>query len=154
MQDKITSVNKIAQQEKEGQLSESIGLTDPLNKRIEDILKIKDEVPGLTPYPSSESLHEFESDEIDLGQYWYYAIKAKQIKKKMDQATKAFHERDDHYRDPKLYDSFYAEYTKHIEKLHQQLRAINEILSKQKTDVGIYEYPSSSSLVLHLGGTR
>ena len=124
-------------------------MTDPLNKRIEDILKIKDEVPGLTPYPS-ESLHEFESDEIDLGQYWYYAIKAKQIKKKMDQATKAFHERDDHYRDPKLYDSFYAEYMKHIEKLHQQLRAINEILSKQKTDVGIYEYPSSPSLVLHL----
>ena len=38
-----------------------------------------------------------------------------------------------------------------IEKLHQQLRAINEILSKQKTDVGIYEYPSSPSLVLHLG---
>ena len=67
MQDKITSVNKIAQQEREGQLSESIGLTDPLSKRIEDILKIKDEVPGLTPYPSFESLHEFESDEIDLG---------------------------------------------------------------------------------------
>ena len=130
MQDKITSVNKIAQQEREGQLSESIGLTDPLNKRIEDILKIKDEVPGLTPYPSLESLCEFESDEIDLGQYWYYAIKAKQIKKKMDQVTKAFHERDDHYRDLKLYDSFYAEYTKHIERLHQQLRAINEILSK------------------------
>ena len=98
-----------------------------------------------------ESLHEFETDEIDLEQYWYYAIKAEQIKKKMDQATKAFHEKDDHYRDPKLYDSFYAEYTKHIEKLHQQLKTINEILSKQKTDMGIYEYPSSPSLVLHLG---
>ena len=48
----------------------------------------------------------------------------------MDQATKAFHEKDDHYRDPKLYDSFYAEYTKHIKKLHQQLKAINEILGK------------------------
>ena len=35
----------------------------------------------------------------------------------MDQVTKAFHERDDYHRDPKLYDSFYAEYTKHIEKL-------------------------------------
>ena len=35
--------------------------------------------------------------------------------------------------------------------MHQQLRAINEILSKQKTDEGIYEYPSSPSLVLHLG---
>ena len=67
MQDKITSVNKIAQQEREGQLNESIELTDPLNKRIEDIPKIKDEVPGLTPYSSLESLHEFESDEIDLG---------------------------------------------------------------------------------------
>ena len=151
MQDKITSVNKIAQQEREGQLNESIELTDPLNKRIEEILKVKDEVPGLTPYSSLESLHEFESDEIDLGQYWYYAIKAEQIKKKMDQVTKAFHERDDYYRDPKLYDSFYAEYTKHIEKLHQQLKTINEILSKQKADVGIYEYPSSPSLVLHLG---
>ena len=56
----------------------------------------------------------------------------------MDQVTKAFHEKDDHYRDPKLYDSFYAEYTKHIEKLHQQLKAINEILSKQKADMQEY----------------
>ena len=48
----------------------------------------------------------------------------------MDQATKAFHEKDDYYRNPKLYGSFYAEYTKHIKKLHQQLKAINEILSK------------------------
>ena len=92
MQDKIASVNKIAQQKREGQLNESIELTDPLNKKIEDILKIKDEVPGLTPYSSSESLCEFESDEIDLGQYWYYTIKAEQIKEKMDQATKAFHD--------------------------------------------------------------
>ena len=141
----------MAQQEREGQLNKSIELTDPLNKRIEEILKVKGEVPGLTPYSSLESLCEFESDEIDLGQYWYYAIKAEQIKKKMDQATKAFHERDDYYRDPKLYDSFYAEYTKHIEKLHQQLKTINEILSKQKADVRIYEYLSSPSLVLHLG---
>ena len=69
----------------------------------------------------------------------------------MDQATKAFHERDEYYRDPKLYDSFYAEYTKHIEKLHQQLKTVDEILSKRKADTGIYEYPSSPSLVLHLG---
>ena len=62
----------------------------------------------------------------------------------MDQATRAFHERDEYYRDSKLYDSFYAEYTK-------QLKAVDEILSKQKTDTGIYEYPSSPSLVLHLG---
>ena len=69
----------------------------------------------------------------------------------MDQATKAFHERDEYYRYPKLYGSFYAEYTKHVERLHQQLKTIDEILSKQKTDAGIYEYPSSPSLVLHLG---
>ena len=48
----------------------------------------------------------------------------------MAQATKAFHERDEYYRDPKLYDSFYAEYTKHVEGLHQQFKTINEILSK------------------------
>ena len=30
----------------------------------------------------------------------------------MDQATKAFHERDEYYKDSKLYDSFYVEYTK------------------------------------------
>ena len=99
------------------QLNESIELTDPLNKMIEEILKVKGEVSSLTSYPFSESLQEFESDEIDFGQYWYYAIKAEQIKKKMDQATKAFHERDEYYRDPKLYDSFYAEYTKQVERL-------------------------------------
>ena len=65
--------------------------------------------------------------------------------------TKAFHEKDDYYRDPKMYDSFYAEYTKYIKKLHQQLQTINEILSKRKADMGIYEYPSFPSLVLHLG---
>ena len=31
------------------------------------------------------------------------------------------------------------------------LRQLTGILSKQKTDTGIYEYPSSPSLVLHLG---
>ena len=69
----------------------------------------------------------------------------------MDQATRAFNERDKYYRDSKLYDSFYAEYTKHVERLHQQLKTVDEILSKQKTDTGIYEYLSSPSLVLHLG---
>ena len=151
LQDKITFVSKMAQQEKGRQLDESIELADPLNKRIEEILKVKDEAPCLTSYPSSESLWEFESDEIDFGQYWYYAVKAEQIKKKMYQATKAFHERDEYYRDSKLYDSFYAEYTKHVEKMHQQLETADEILSKQKADTGIYEYPSSPSLVLHLG---
>ena len=85
----------MAQQEKGRQLNESIALTYPLNKRIEEILKVKGEVSSLTLYPSLESLQEFESDEIELGQYWYYAIKAEQIKKKMDKATKAFHERDE-----------------------------------------------------------
>ena len=56
LQDKITSVSKMAQQEKGRQLNESIELADPLNKRIEEILKVKDEAPSLTSYPSSESL--------------------------------------------------------------------------------------------------
>ena len=43
----------------------------------------------------------------------------------MDQATRAFHERDEYYKDSKLYDSFYAEYTKHVEKLHQQLKTVD-----------------------------
>ena len=48
LQDKITSVSKMAQQEKGRQLTESIELAVPLDKRIEEILKIKDEAPGLT----------------------------------------------------------------------------------------------------------
>ena len=68
----------------------------------------------------------------------------------MDQATKAFHERDEYYRDSKLFDSIYAEYTKQVEGLHHQLKAVDRILSKQKTNTRIYEYPSSPSLVLHL----
>ena len=84
----------MAQQEEGRQLAESIELAGPLDKRIEEILKVKDEAPSLTSYPSSESLQEFESDEIDFEQYWYYVMKVEQIKKKMDQATKAFHEKD------------------------------------------------------------
>ena len=128
-----------------------IELSGPLNKRIKEVLKIKDEAPSLISYPSSESLQEFESDEIDFEEYWYYAVKAEWIKKKMDQATRAFHERDEYYKDPKLYDSLYAEYTKQVEGLQHQLKAITGILSKQKTNTGMYEYPSSPSLVLHLG---
>ena len=130
MQSKITSVNKIAQEQKKDQLDGTIDLVDPLEKAVGKISKVEDKVLGLTPYPSSESLCEFGSEEINLGQYWYYAVKAEQIKKKMDQATKAFHEKDDYYKDPKLYDSFYAEYTKHIEKLENQLKSINEVLGK------------------------
>ena len=84
---------------------------------------------GLISYPSSASLQEFESDEIDFEQYWYYAVKAERIRKKMDQATRAFHERDEYYRDSKLYDSLYTEYTKHVEGLHQQLRVVDRILN-------------------------
>ena len=69
----------------------------------------------------------------------------------MDQATRAFHEREEYHKDPKLYDSLYAKYIKQVEGLHHQLKAITGILSKQKTKTGIYEYPSSPSLVLHLG---
>ena len=38
-----------------------------------------------------------------------------------------------------------------LKRLHQQLKTVDEILSKRKADTGIYEYPSSPSLVLHLG---
>ena len=69
----------------------------------------------------------------------------------MDQATRAFQERDEYYKDSKLYDSLYAEYTKQVEGLHHQLKAITGILSAQKTKTGMSEYPSSPSLVLHLG---
>ena len=125
LQDKLASVSKVTQQEEGRQLTE---LSGPLNQRIKEVLKNKDEAPSPISYPSSESLQEFESDEIDFEQYWYYAIKAEQIKKKMEQATKAFHERDEYHKDPKLYDSLHAEYTKQVEGLQHQLKAITEIL--------------------------
>ena len=53
------------------------------------------------------------------------------------------------HKDPKLYDSLYAEYTKQVEGFQHQLKVINKILTTQKTDAGMYEYPSSPSLVLH-----
>ena len=76
---------------------------------LRKFLKVKDEASSLISYPSSESLQEFESDEINAEQYWYYAVKTEQIKRKMDQATRTFHERDEYHKDPKLYDSLYAE---------------------------------------------
>ena len=151
LQDKLTSVSKMAQQEEGRQLTESIELSGPLDKRIEEVLRVKDEAPSLISYPSSESLQEFKSDEIDFEWYWYYAVKAEWIKKKMDQATRAFHERDEYHKDSKLYDSLYTEYTKYVEGLHHQLKTVDGVLSKWKTDTGIYEYPSSPSLILHLG---
>ena len=56
----------MAQQEEGRQLAEMIELAGPLDKRIEEILKVRDEAPSLMSYPSSESLQEFESDEIDF----------------------------------------------------------------------------------------
>ena len=56
----------MAQQEEGRQLAESIELSHPLDKRIEEVLRIKDEAPSLISYPSSESLQEFASDEIDF----------------------------------------------------------------------------------------
>ena len=58
LQEKITSVSKMVSQEKGRQLNESIELADPLDKRIEEILRVKDEAPSLISYPSSESLYE------------------------------------------------------------------------------------------------
>ena len=46
----------MAQQEKGRHLNESIELTDPLNRKIEEILKDKGEVSSLTSYSSSDSL--------------------------------------------------------------------------------------------------
>ena len=66
LQDKLTSVSKMTQPDEGRQLTESIELSDPLDKRIEEVLKIKDEAPSLISYPSSESLQEFESDEVDF----------------------------------------------------------------------------------------
>ena len=72
----------MAQQEEGRQLAESIEFAGPLDKRIEEILKVKMKLQASQSYPSSESLQEFESDEIDFEQYWYYTMKAEQIKKK------------------------------------------------------------------------
>ena len=66
----------MAQHEERRQLAELNELAGPLNKRIEEVLRVKDETPSLMSYPSSESLQEFESDEIDFEWYWYYAVKA------------------------------------------------------------------------------
>ena len=60
LQDKLASVHKATQQEEEGQLTESIKLSGPLDQRIEEVLKVKDETPSLVSYPSTESLQEFE----------------------------------------------------------------------------------------------
>ena len=85
---------------------------------------------NLTSYPSPESLQDFDIEEIDTQHYWYYAIKAERIKMKMDQATKAFNERDKACQDLAQYDQAYAEYEQYDRKFHQQLVTIKDILSK------------------------
>ena len=49
---KLTSVSKLAQQKEGRQLAESIELSGPVDKRIEEVLKIKDEASSLISYPS------------------------------------------------------------------------------------------------------
>ena len=51
------------------------------------------------------------------------------MKKKMDQAAKAFSERDKSCHNLAQYDQAYAEYEQH-EKLHHQLVEIKDMLSK------------------------
>ena len=72
-----------------------VALDDSPKKEDKDITGIAETTPvRLTSYPSSESLQDLDFDEIDTQHYWYYAIKAERIKKKMDQAAKAFSKRD------------------------------------------------------------
>ena len=51
LQDKLASVSRVTQQEEGRQLTESIELSGPLDKRIKEVLKIKDEAPSLISYP-------------------------------------------------------------------------------------------------------
>ena len=48
----------------------------------------------------------------------------------MDQAAKAFSERDKNCHDLAQYDQAYAEYIKYNEKLHHQLVVVKEMLNK------------------------
>ena len=104
-------------------------MSGPLDQRIKEVLKIKDEAPSLISYPSSESLQEFKSDEIDFEQYWYYAVKAEQIKRKWIKQQELSMRGMNTIKTPKLYDSLYAEYTKQVEGLQHQLKAVTGILS-------------------------
>ena len=129
-----------------------VALDNSPKKENKDILGIAETIPvRLTSYPSSKSLQDLDFDKIDTQYYWYYAIKAERIKKKMDQAAKDFSERDKSCHNLAQYDQAYAEYEQHNEKLHCQLVVVKEILSKQKQSEGLYEYPSTPSLVSHLG---
>ena len=69
----------------------------------------------------------------------------------MDQAIRAFHERDEYIKIPSCMTAFMLNMQRKLKGLQHQLKAITGILSKQRTNTGMYEYPSSPSLVLHLG---
>ena len=142
--------SQISGQEEE--LKALVALDDSPKKKNKDISGITETTPvRLTSYPSSESLQDFDFEGIDTEHYWYYAIKAERIKKKMDQAAKAFSERVKSCQDLAQYDQTHAEYEQHNKKLHCQLITIKDMPSKQKQSEGLYEYPSASSLVSHLG---
>ena len=91
---------------KEDELEASVPCRmNPPRKKDKGISGITEPTPvRLTSYPSSKSLQDFDSEEIDTQHYWYYAIKAERIKKKMNQATKAFNERDKSCQDQAQYD--------------------------------------------------
>ena len=106
-------------------------LDDSPKRENKDILGIAETTPvRLTSYPSSESLQDLDFEEIDTQHYWYYVVKAERIKRKMDQAAKAFSERDKNCHDLAQYDQACAEYKQHNEKLHHQLVVIKDMLSK------------------------
>ena len=153
MQDKTVSVkgppSQVNGQEEE--LKALVALDNSPKKENKDISGIAKMAPvRLTSYPSSESLQDLDFEEIDTQHYWYYVIKAERKKKKMDQAAKAFTERGKSCHDLAQYDQAYAVYKQHNEKLHHQLVIIKDMLSKQKQSEGLYEYPSTPSLVSHL----
>ena len=108
-----------------------VALDDSPKKENQDISGIAETTPvRLTSYPSSESLQDLDFEEIDTQHYWHYVIKVERIKKKMDQAAKAFSERDKSCHDLAQYDQAYAEYEQHNKKLHHQLVTIKDMLSK------------------------
>ena len=95
----------------EEELKSFVTLSDSHKKESRGISGITESTPvRLTSYPSSDSLQDFDSEEINTQHYWYYAIKAERIKKKMDQATKVFSERDKSCQDLAQYDQAYTEY--------------------------------------------
>ena len=100
----VVGLSPQVSRQKDG-LKTSAMLVESSKKKDKGISGITESTPvRLTSYPSSESLQDFDSEEIDTQHYWYYAIKAERIKKKMNQATKAFNERDKSCQDQAQYD--------------------------------------------------